>query len=161
MTVPINIHYSGYRKILLTGYVLLSFLQGQSQSSSADTSDTPKHVPHTLDISPPYLPGGEMALIKFITENFRLPAGAADTCIGTVLISFTVNLDGSTTDHKIEKGLIGCDSCEAEALRVSKLLTGFKPAVLRRSKTPVAINMVVPFRITADVLKVSRTSRRE
>lgn len=74
----------------------------------------------------PYFPNGMEALGVFIEAFIKYPDEALKNNIkGQVIIEFTISEDGSTTDHKVIKGLgFGCDE---EALRVLKLLPDWVP----------------------------------
>ncbi len=90
---------------------------------------------------PPRFPGGMKVLGEFIRYYMQYPKEAMDNNIkGKVIIEFSVNLDGSTSDYKVTKSLgYGCDE---EAIRVLKLLPDWVPgyqrgrAVLTKHKLP-------------------------
>lgn len=65
----------------------------------------------------PEFPGGEDALMAYLSRNIKYPAYAQENEIeGTVMINFVVEPDGSVSGAKVTKGLKG--GCEDEALRV-------------------------------------------
>lgn len=89
------------------------------------------------------IPEGETALLQFLAENIRYPADALEKNIrGSVVIGFTVDKTGNVTDVKVLKPLH--PSCDAEAVRVVKMLKKFKPA--KTGGKEVAIRMVLPIR---------------
>lgn len=66
-------------------------------------------------------PGGEEAMMQFIKEHLRYPASAAKNNIeGRVLVSFSVETDGTLSDIHVSKGLD--PACDEEALRVVRLM---------------------------------------
>jgi protein TonB len=66
-------------------------------------------------------PGGKEAFQKFIKENLTYPKKALENKIqGKVLLSYTIDFDGSISEAKVLKGIgFGCDE---EAVRLVKLL---------------------------------------
>ncbi len=86
---------------------------------------------------------GEAALMQFIASNTKYPADAMKKNIqGTTVIGFTVDKTGRVTDVKVKKSL--SPSCDAEAVRVVKLIKDFIPA--KKNRKPIAVKMVLPFR---------------
>lgn len=66
-------------------------------------------------------PGGEEAMMQFIKEHLRYPASAAKKNIeGRVLVSFSVETDGTLSNIHVSKGLD--PACDEEALRVVRLM---------------------------------------
>ncbi len=73
-------------------------------------------------------PGGYPAMMQFIQKNYVYPPTALDMGIeGKVYVKFVVTSDGSITSVQVERGLAGCPECDKEALRVVKLMKGWKP----------------------------------
>jgi len=92
----------------------------------------------------PVYPGGEQALGLFFLENIKYPEAArVKQLSGTVLVTATVNADGSVSNPVIAKSL--SPECDAEALRVVPLLTGWQPAMRRGRPLAVLIQLPVPF----------------
>lgn len=74
----------------------------------------------------PSYPGGTEALIKFVAGNISYPTEASKAGIeGKVFVSFDVSKKGKVENVRVVKG-IGA-GCDAEAMRVVKLLEGWKP----------------------------------
>ncbi|MBD2770528.1 energy transducer TonB [Hymenobacter sp. BT664] len=95
------------------------------------------------DRAPTY-PGGEQALGLFFLEHVKYPEAArVKQLSGTVLVTATVNADGSVSNPVIAKSL--SPECDAEALRVVPLLTGWQPAMRRGRPLSVLIQLPVPF----------------
>lgn len=75
-----------------------------------------------LEQQPEYQ-GGMQALMSFLTANMRYPEKAKqDKVEGKVMISFTVEVDGTISNIKVVKGLSA--ECDAEAIRVITLTSG-------------------------------------
>ncbi|MBF9237800.1 energy transducer TonB [Hymenobacter sp. BT683] len=92
----------------------------------------------------PVYPGGEQALGLFFLQNINYPEAArAKQLGGIVLVTATVNADGSVTNPVVAKSL--SPECDAEALRVVPLLTGWQPAMRRGRPLAVLIQLPVPF----------------
>ncbi|HEX8658393.1 MAG TPA: energy transducer TonB [Hymenobacter sp.] len=92
----------------------------------------------------PVYPGGEQALGLFFLENIKYPdAARVKQLSGTVLVTATVNADGSVSNPVVAKSL--SPECDAEALRVVPLLTGWQPAMRRGRPLSVLIQLPVPF----------------
>lgn len=91
----------------------------------------------------PQFPGGNSALAKFIEDNLRYPEG--ESCAqGRVVISFTVERDGSLSDFKVVKS-IG-EPYDDEALRVAKLMPKWVPARTGGKTTAVRYNIPISFK---------------
>ena len=114
-------------------------------------------APNRPDRAPVY-PGGEQALGLFFLEHINYPAAArAKQLSGTVLVNATVNADGSVTNPVVAKSL--SPECDAEALRVVPLLTGWQPAMRRGRPLPVLIQLPVPFGGAGEI-KVEQNRRQ-
>lgn len=65
----------------------------------------------------PSFPGGQKALLEYLTANVRYPDDCEDTCVqGRVIVSFMVERDGSLSEAKVMKSVY--PSLDEEALRV-------------------------------------------
>ncbi len=74
----------------------------------------------------PEYPGGMVQFMKWLTKNLKYPADAKNAKIqGKVVVSFIINKDGTTTDHRIVKSHYSSMDCEV--LRVLKLMPKWKP----------------------------------
>jgi protein TonB len=94
----------------------------------------------------PEFPGGINELLKFISTNLEYPEEAVDNNIqGRVTIKFAVNTDGSV--YRIE--VIGPVDplLDNEAIRIIKLIPGFKPGKQNGVAVPVWFTLPVVFRI--------------
>lgn len=106
----------------------------------------------------PVYPGGEQALGLFFLEHIKYPAAARVKQVsGSVLVTATVNADGSVSNPVVAKSL--SPECDAEALRVVPLLTGWQPAMRRGRPLPVLIQLPVPFG-GAGEMKVEQNRRQ-
>jgi len=89
----------------------------------------------------PKFPGGDSALIKWVSTNVRYPKEAAEKSIqGRVVLRFVIKPDGSIDDVEVVKSL---DSlCDKEAIRVVKMMPKWIPA--KQNGNPVYVRYVLP-----------------
>jgi TonB family protein len=103
-----------------------------------DGSD--KDVFVVVDEMPEY-PGGVAALRTFLANNVKYPIEAAKKGIqGKVFVNFVVEKDGTVGLVKIARGVD--PSLDAEAMRVVKLLTNWKPG--KQKGEDVRVSYTVP-----------------
>lgn len=91
----------------------------------------------------PEYPGGISEFMKWLTKNLKYPVAAQRLKIqGTCLVSFIVNKDGSISNIKLEKKFNYY--CDAEAMRVMKLMPKWKPGHMNGEivRTKIAIPIV-------------------
>jgi protein TonB len=73
-------------------------------------------------------PGGRSAMMKFMSENLRYPQVAVEQDIqGKSYLQFIVLETGELTDIKVKRGIPGCPECDAEAVRMVKLMPKWIP----------------------------------
>ena len=105
----------------------------------------------------PVYPGGEQALGLFFLEHINYPEAArTKNLTGKVLVTATVNTDGTISNPTVAQSL--SPECDAEALRVVSLLTGWQPAMRRSRPLAVLIQLPVPFG-AAGVMTVDQSGR--
>jgi len=94
----------------------------------------------------PQFPGGEAALLKWISDHMQYPTIAAENGIsGRVTCQFVVNVDGSVTDVEIVRGRD--QYLDKEAVRVLKLLPKFTPGEQRGKAVRVRYSVPVNFKL--------------
>jgi TonB family protein len=94
----------------------------------------------------PVYPGGDQALIVFISQNLVYPEDELEKGIsGIVYVQLIVEKDGTTSGHKILRGLSRGSGLEREAIRVAKLIRFEKPAL--HHNLPVRYSMLFPIRV--------------
>lgn len=97
-------------------------------------------------------------LKKFIQSELVYPINAKnDTIEGTVIISFMIDTLGLTTNHRVVKGIR--EDLNNEALRISKLIKFYKPA-LQKSR-PIVVNFTVPIVFDLRYIKKKSKCRRK
>ena len=91
-------------------------------------------------------PGGEAALLKFISDNLVYPSIAQEQEIqGTVVLRFRVEKDGSVGQIVVKSSL--SRECDQAAARVVKKLHRFTPAKQQGHPVPVWFTLPIRFRI--------------
>ncbi|MBO7462831.1 MAG: energy transducer TonB [Bacteroidales bacterium] len=92
---------------------------------------------------PPYYPGGELSLRKYIASNVRYPEMAKENDIqGTVYVRFIIDTDGSVTDAEILRGVDPL--LDKEAIRVVESLPKWEPG--RQGGKAVKVRYSVPIK---------------
>lgn len=91
-------------------------------------------------------PGGEAALLKFISDNLVYPAIAQEQELqGTVVLRFRVEKDGSVGQIVVRKSL--SRECDQAAAKVVSKLHRFTPAKQQGHPVPVWFTLPIRFRI--------------
>lgn len=106
----------------------------------------PEVVDNAIVEQPATYPGGESALLAFVSKNLVYPAIAQEQELqGTVVLRFKVGTDGSVTDVKVEKSL--SRECDKAAADVVRKLHRFVPAKQQGHPVPVWFRLPIRFRI--------------
>lgn len=94
----------------------------------------------------PEFPGGEKALMIWLSKNLKYPAVAAEQGIqGRVYVQFIVNKDGSIVDAKVSKS--SDPLLDKEALRVVSSMPKWKPGKQNGKFVRVKYTLPVVFRL--------------
>ncbi|MDP4292302.1 MAG: energy transducer TonB [Bacteroidota bacterium] len=116
-------------------------LGGGSGATRKAEPDLEEPTSFTIIEEKPVYPGGTDAMLKFLGSNLKYPHIAKEAGIlGTVIVSFIVEKDGSITNVKIVRGLGG--GCNDEAIRVISMMPKWSPGK-QRSK-PVRCQCHIP-----------------
>jgi periplasmic protein TonB len=92
----------------------------------------------------PQFPGGESALVKYLSSNIKYPPIARENGItGTVYLTFVINQTGKVTDVKVLRGIGG--GCDEEAKRVVKAMPKWSAGKQRGKNVSVQYNLPVKF----------------
>ena len=95
----------------------------------------------------PKFPGGESALMEYVSKNVAYPEEAKEKEIqGRVFIGFVVEKDGSIGEVKVLRGIGG--GCDEEAVRVIKGMPKWKPG-MQKGK-PVRVSYQIPINFKLD-----------
>ncbi|SDY77728.1 energy transducer TonB [Hymenobacter psychrophilus] len=97
--------------------------------------------PYTYVEQMPVFPGGQEALLAYISKNIKYPAMALRNQVeGRVFIKFVVGPDGAVSNVEVQKGIgAGCDE---ESMRVIKNLPRFTPG--KQNGRAVSVYFTVP-----------------
>lgn len=89
----------------------------------------------------PSFPGGAGALNRWLAENVKYPARAAEKGIeGRVIVQFIVGTDGSITNARVVRSVN--QYLDKEALRVVSVMPRWKPGM--QDGKPVRVRYTVP-----------------
>ena len=89
----------------------------------------------------PQFPGGEAAMMKYLSQNIQYPPSAAKNNVeGRVILQFVVEKDGQIGEVKIVRSVD--PELDAEAVRVIKTMPNFIPG--RQDGKPVAVWYTIP-----------------
>ncbi|MBQ3738239.1 MAG: M56 family metallopeptidase, partial [Bacteroidales bacterium] len=106
----------------------------------------------------PKFPGGEKALMDYVSNNVKYPEEAKNKNIaGRVFVSFVVEKDGSIGEVKVLRGIGG--GCDEEAVRVIKEMPKWKPG-MQKGK-PVRVNYMMPIFFKLDDGQPAKSTKNE
>jgi protein TonB len=89
----------------------------------------------------PRFPGGDAALMQFLSKNIKYPKEAENAKQeGRVIANFVVEEDGSVSNVKVVHGV--APLLDAEALRVLGLMPRWEPG--QQNGKPVRVKYTVP-----------------
>ena len=111
--------------------------------------EPPKHEENkifTVVEQMPMLPGGDAALMQYLSSNIHYPAVAAENGVqGRVVVGFVVERDGSITDVNVMRSVD--PSLDREAVRVVKNMPRWTPGKQNGSAVRVKYQVPVTFRL--------------
>ena len=90
----------------------------------------------------PRFPGGEVALLKFVENEVRNCLACTDTS-GIVYVEFTVEIDGTTTNFEIGRGINS--TLNNEAVRILSLMPKWEAGSVLGKPVPMKLIMPVKF----------------
>lgn len=111
--------------------------------------EPPKHEENkifTVVEQMPMYPGGDAALMQYLSSNIHYPAVAAENGVqGRVVVGFVVERDGSITDVNVMRSVD--PSLDREAVRVVKNMPRWTPGKQNGSAVRVKYQVPVSFRL--------------
>lgn len=111
--------------------------------------EPPKHEENkifTVVEQMPMYPGGDAALMQYLSSNIHYPAVAAENGVqGRVVVGFVVERDGSITDVNVMRSVD--PSLDREAVRVVKNMPRWTPGKQNGSAVRVKYQVPVIFRL--------------
>ena len=94
----------------------------------------------------PEFPGGEKALMDYVSKNVVYPQEAQNKGIsGRVFVSFIVEKDGSVSNVKVQRGIGG--GCDEEAVRVISAMPNWKPGKMKGEPVRVSYMMPITYKL--------------
>lgn len=116
-----------------------------SGNSGAGTGNSEEEFTISPEIMPEFI-GGEEALIRFLNKKIIYPKYEIEQgVVGTVIVEFVVDKDGSINDAKIIKGVTA--GMNQEALRVVKMMPKWKPGIQGGEPVKVLFNVPITFEL--------------
>ena len=111
--------------------------------------DEPNLVHFTCDEMPTY-PGGRDSLWNWVYDNLNYPRSAKEFGIERkVYVSFIVDEKGQVTNAHVLTGIDSYGDCDAEALRVVKVMPKWNPG--KENGKPIKVRFIIP--ITFSLIK--------
>ena len=110
----------------------------------------------------PEFPGGENALMEYVSKNVVYPEEAKEKEIqGRVFISFVVEKDGSIGEVKVLRGIGG--GCDEESVRVISDMPKWKPGKQKGEFVRVSYQIPIMFKLgqTNDEYKTTQTIQQK
>lgn len=94
--------------------------------------------------NPPRFPGGEAAMMEFISKNLQFPREAGELALqGTIICGFIVEKDGSIGAVEIIRPLE--EYVDAEAMRVIKRMPKWETGKIKEK--PVRVYCIIPIKL--------------
>ncbi|MBN2681447.1 MAG: energy transducer TonB [Bacteroidales bacterium] len=131
-------------------FVLLFFtlaLAFSTSSCNKNQKSDQKEMDVTVVDNKPQYPGGNSAMINFISKKVKYPAAAKEAgAEGEVIVSFLIDEKGRVTNAEVKKSVH--PALDKEALRVVKLMPKWEPG--RQNGEPVVVSVEIPisFKLT-------------
>lgn len=127
--------------------LLLVLFQGASLSAQNASSAAAPTVYQTCDKMPEF-PGGEAALMEFMTKNLRYPPEAAkDKAEGLIVLEFVVNEDGSISALKPKSSDYRPDLLE-ESVRLVRIMPKWIPGENNGQKVKCQMTLPIKYKLS-------------
>lgn len=96
----------------------------------------------------PTFKGGSEALALFLKKNLKIPESVKNKTIeGKVFVKFVVSKTGKLSDCTIMRGLQKCPECDAEAMRLIKMMPDWNPAVQNGNNVNFFYALPITFKV--------------
>lgn len=119
-------------------FVILMFVAGMNLSAQ---NNEPITAPDVM----PEFPGGPAEMMKFIQTHLKNPLSLKNDSLSRAcksMIEFTIDHEGHVKNAFVVRSCIGCNQCDAEAVKVIEKMPKWKPGLL--NKKTVAVKMGLP-----------------
>jgi periplasmic protein TonB len=124
----------------LSAALIIGFISCSGIKKARSGKQAPSEIFVVVEEMPIY-PGGDSALMSFITKNINYPVQAKQKGIqGRVILRFSVNHDGTVGNAMVLKS--ADPSLDAEALRIVNLMPKWQPG--KQGGKPVNVWYAVP-----------------
>ena len=124
---------------------LLSLIGMTNAFAQQETTTTAEKVFDVVDEMPSF-PGGQGAMMEFLSKNIKYPVVAEENGIqGRVLVKIVVKKDGTIDSPKVIKSVD--PSLDKEAMRVVKTMPKWIPGKQKGEPVNVSFTVPVTFRI--------------
>lgn len=129
--------------------LLLIFAFSTVQGQVADSINSDREIVEFITVeTKAVFPGGEAAMINYISQNLNYPSLAVENNIsGKIILEFIINKDGSVSDVRSIGKTLGY-GLEEEAIRVVQNMPDWKPATMKgepvRMRFRLPINFSLP-----------------
>ena len=141
-------------------------VQAQENLSSSPDQKTVAAPPQSIDYTDPYdlfdvgtppaFPGGEAALLQYLSQNIHYPVDARQNNIqGNVALTFIVEKDGSISDVTVLREIGG--GCAEEAVRVVEGMPNWMPGMANGQ--PVRVRYTLPLRFRLEDTEKKKNKR--
>lgn len=134
--------------------ISIADVKGNDEEHGKDIADLKQVVTQQVEEEKPYemveqmptFPGGQEALLKYITSNLRYPTIAQENGVqGSVICQFVVDRDGSVKNVRVVRSLD--PSCDKEAVRVIQSLPKWIPGKQNGRAVPVYYTVPIRFKL--------------
>lgn len=116
------------------------------EAKEAPADSTAKEEVFMVAEQMPEYPGGMKELFKFLQDNLKYPENAMKNNVqGRVIVQFVVEKDGTPTEFKVARSVD--PDLDAEALRVMKTMSKWKPGMQRGEVVRVKYTVPVSFKL--------------
>lgn len=137
-------------KNLLLILILISGLIARAQTDSVMAADQPLVDGSTIEGEKfmfveqmPEFPGGQEAMMKFISKNVKYPENAKENNVeGKVLLKFVISNQGEIRDIEVINKIKYGYGLEEEAIRVLKKMPRWTPG--KQNGKPVNVYFTLP-----------------
>ena len=119
----------------------------KDDNKQSDKKRSSNHGAFITTEEQPSFPGGEVALLNFISQNMKYPEVACEKGIrGRVIVSFIIEKDGSIVEAAVVRGVD--PELDKEAIRLVESFPKWKPG--KKSGEPVRVKYTLPITFKLD-----------
>ncbi|MFC6998410.1 M56 family metallopeptidase [Rufibacter roseus] len=148
-------------KAVAVKYTVPFRIQGNGQPQKSDAKTPANNDDDKVYIAVeqmPQFPGGQAAMFKYLSENFKVPAEDQKSgAEGTLVLAFVVTKTGEITNVQVLKSL--SPTLDEEALRVVNSMPLWIPG--KQNGKAVNVKYTVPYRIVIKDTKPATTTKQD